>query len=298
MVDLTNIEDLIESGQLVEANEKLSSVIKTDPQNSEALYLKALLSFKRDQFADSVAIIQNAIKITDQDYRFYELLGQAMGLKAQMSGALKGAILLPKIKSAFLKAIDLNPKALKAKEGLFVLYLFTPSVAGGDEAKAIEIIEDIKEYNPGHASLLQAMLFGKNKNDKSAEESIDNALKLCPEDTEVIFKAARFYLAQNSLGKALSTIDSYIKLKPYNPLAYDVKADCFYKKNELTSAIECYKKALELNDAFFPARRKMAETMLEAGDKESAKSEFEYILKNHPKTPAEGIAKKALKGLS
>ena len=295
---LSNVEQLIEVGQFTEAKTKLDSVLKAEPQNNEALYFMGLLTFKRDQYDESVSFLQKAIKITGQDYRYHELIGQAMGFKAQRSGAVKGALLLPKIKTAFLKAIDLNPNALKAKEGLFVFYLFTPSVAGGDEKKAVQIIEDIKQDNPGHAHMLQAMLHAKNKEEKSAVKSVDNALNVCKDDLELLFKAARFYLAHNNVDKALATIEMYIKLKPQDPLAFDAKADCFRQKKEFIIAIELYQKALELNNDFYPGRRKLAECMFEAGDKSSAKIEFEYILQYHPKTPAAAKAKQALKELS
>jgi len=73
--------------------------------------------------------------------------------------------------------------------------------------------------------------------------------------------------------------------------------DLMRLKKDFKNANIWYKKALDKNDNFFPARLKMAKNFIQAGQKDEAVSIYKHILEHNAKSPAAAIARGALKSL-
>ena len=288
---------LFDKGLYSEAEEKIRSILKEDNKNYEAFYYLGYIHFKRDEYDEAVDILDKAIKINDGDARVYEVLGQALGFKAQHAGMVKGAMLLPKVKKTFEKALAINPDSLIAREGLYMFYLFVPGVAGGDEAKAKKFAEEIKKINPARGHLAEALYFSKLKKQEEAEQSFEKAAQNGKDDPEIQHKAGQFFLGIKKFDKAKERFDRFLELQLDNPAAYAAKGDYLAAVGEQDSALEMYNQALAKNKDFFPARFKRAQVWQKKGESEKAKEEYRFIIKNYSKSPLAAQAKKALASL-
>ncbi len=283
---------LIEQGKLNEAESILQNETGT-----EALYLKGLIAFKQDRYDSAIALLQKAVEQDNSQARYHETLGQAYGLKAQHSGAVKGAMLLPKVKKSFQKALEIDPESLNAREGLFMFYLFSPGVAGGDEKKALEIANALLEQNPGHGHLLLALYAAKHQDNAAAENNFEKALELSADDAEIARRASRYFLETNNISRAKKAVERLRSICPDELMTLLALGDLARLKEDFETANSWYKKALAKNDAFFPARMKMAKNLAASGHKDEAAENYRYILEHQAKSPAAGMARQELNKL-
>ncbi len=292
MSDIAEVEKLINAGKLQEAKSLVTNI-----SGSQALYFLGLIAFKQDQYDLAIGYLQKAVDEDKTAVHYYEILGQAYGLKAQQSGPVKGAMLLPKVKRAFLKALELNPDALEAQKGLFMFYLFSPSVAGGDKQKALDIANNLMEHNPAHGHLLLALYAVKNKETVQAENHFNAAFQHGGDDAEIVQRVSRYFLENENIPKAEQAVRQLMQLRQDDIASLVAMGDLMRLKKDFKNANIWYKKALDKNDNFFPARLKMAKNFIQAGQKDEAVSIYKHILEHNAKSPAAAIARGALKSL-
>ncbi len=239
---------LVEMGYFQKAQEQFEKLLGQDKKNPDYLYYLGYIALKQDRFDAALDYLGKAEKQNPNNPRIYEALGEAYGFKAQRSGPLKGAMLIPKAKKAFQKALELDADSVRAREGLFMFYLFLPGVAGGDEAKAQELAAEIAQRDAAHGHMANALLAAKQNKMEQAESEFSKASELASQDTEIQLRAGMFFL-QN-------------------------------KKND--QAIARFSQALDINPAFVPAKFYRAKAFHNSGETEKAKADLNGIISGHP----------------
>lgn len=86
------------------------------------------------------------LKPDEADY-FYKY-GGSLGMRAMEVNKFRAIGLVSDMKSAFEKAIALNPKHLEARWALIELYLQLPGIAGGSESKALRYSNELAKLSP------------------------------------------------------------------------------------------------------------------------------------------------------
>ncbi len=295
MTPLPEVEQKIRGGALDGALQVLESASADEPQR---LYYTALVSFKRDHYDEAIRLCEELLQRDGAESRAHALLGQALGLKAQHSGAMKGALLLPRVKKAFTRALELDEANLDALQGLFMFYLFSPGVAGGDESRALALVEKASGISESHGWLMRGIYHSKRKETEQAMEAFGKAAALCEEDPEVLLRSARFFLEQKEAGKAREVTQKYVQLNPRSLISFELEADLARQEADWERAIARYRQALDINGHYFPARFKLALCLRESGQADEARAELEKLQKEHPKSPVRARVQALLKELS
>lgn len=281
MADLKKAIEDFEEGRLNDAEKQLKSLMSEQVENPDIYYYLGQIAFQKDQFDAAIDYAEKAIGLNERQAAYHELLGQALGLKAQQAGAIKGAMLLRKVKSAFQTALELDPKSLRAREGLFMIFLFTPPIAGGDINKAMELLEKIKTQNRAHGHLAQAMIHLKNNELKAAEQEFEKAIETDDHDREILMRTGRFFLQGKNVHKARQIADLYIKNFPEDPRGYLLLGEAYLDDEQLEQALEWINLAIEKDELFFNAHLQRIKAMLKNGRKAEAQKDADFVL-NHP----------------
>ncbi len=108
-------------------------------------YWLGFISLIENNYDDAINYLDAAIEGDENNHLYYNMLGNAYGMKAQNSGLFKAAFAAPKAKSNWEKALELKPDYLRAKQALFQYYLRAPGIMGGDDDKAKEMALNILE---------------------------------------------------------------------------------------------------------------------------------------------------------
>lgn len=289
---IKEIESYLTKGDLVSAEQGLNALPEVPIQSK--LYYKALIAFKRDDYDQAIQLIEEGLKQDSEDYRWHELLGQARGLKAQRVGMLKGALLIPKVKKSFQKAIELNPQALKAHEGLFLLYLLVPAMAGGDEQKAQEIIEEIRSINSSHGDMAAAIFQARKNALPEALRLFKKAADTGRDDPEIQLRAGRFFMEQGHFDMARECLDRCAALCSADPGNWLALAELYLKSGELEKALHTLNQIIVDHENFIPARLKRAEACMALNRQDDARADYEWICSNHPQSPLAAKAREFL----
>ena len=226
----------VEQGQFQKAQEAFENLHKQDKKNANYLYYLGYIALKQDRFDQAIDFLKKAEKQNPADARIYEALGEAYGFKAQRSGPLKGAMLVPKAKKAFQKALELNADSVRAREGLFLFYLFLPGVAGGDEAKAEVLAAEIAERDAAHGHMARALMAANQKNSTQAEAEFSEAAQTAPQDTEVQLRAGLFFMQNEKYEQAIALFSQALKVNPHMYPAKFNRAKAYKNTNQTERA--------------------------------------------------------------
>lgn len=277
-----------------QAEKKFRALLEDDKNNLELAYYLGSTLIKRDQYDEAVKLLEKACKSDEADYRLYEALGEAYGMKAQNISPIKAALVMPKIKKTFKKALDLNPQALGAREGLFMFYLFAPGMAGGDEDKAAELMQEIKNINEARGFITEGIYQRKQDEIEPAIAAFTTAQEKGEDDPEVQMKAGRFFLNNDLFEKAMLCFNLYLQLKPLDAQGYAAMGELRMKQENFENALSFFNKALEINEHFFPAKFNRARALQQLNRNMEAVSDLKEIIRNYPDSPQAEEAKRVL----
>lgn len=147
-------------------------------------------------------------------------LGNAHGAIAQKAGvSFKGMGAIRKGRSAWEKAIELDPKHLGARQTLILFFLAAPGIAGGSVDKARDQAKAVAGFNPVEGHLAQARIARYEKKPADAEKELDAALALSPSNTAVLAQRGLLRAEMKKFDLALADLRRWRELAPKNRLA-------------------------------------------------------------------------------
>ena len=267
-------EQLLQEHQFKKAAQFLSQY----QNHPDGLYYLSVVKLLTGELDDAIELAEKGLKIAQDKDRFYEWLGDLYSVKAQTSNMFSAMMTVSKIKKNWQKAIEINPNNSSAREKLFMFYLMAPGIAGGDEDKARQILDEVKTSDKLLSLLLEARWQQKEKNYKKARALFKQAVQLAPDSISVLYEAAQFYLRQSQLSEARKLAEKIITAKPERFTGYDLLGDIFTQKDQLDSALAQYDLALQKDPYQYKIEFKKAKILAKMGQKQQAKAIAQKLL--------------------
>ncbi len=281
--DFDSVQTLLNKRQTVKAKSMLQKWIEDDSKQAQSHYYLGVVYLIEGDYEQSIEALEEAIELNGSDYRFYERLGDAYGLKAQKGGMIKAVFAIGDMRENWEKAIKLNPDLVSARERLFSYFSEAPGIAGGDKEKAFKLAQEVLTLKPASGHMLLARYYQKMEEQKEAEYEMMQAVKLDSLNINLINQIGYFYLSQDKPQKALTWMNKYVRLDPDNPNAWDSRGDCFVKMAKFDSALVMYDNALAKDKRFEPSLYNRAVSLQELGRSGEAREAFAHYLKLYPK---------------
>jgi tetratricopeptide (TPR) repeat protein len=181
-------EKFFQQNNFAAAKPLFEDFLKENPNHLKALeYLGDMYGAEKSwDKAKSYYEKLKTLKPTEANYFFK--YGGVLGMKAKNANKFAALGMIPEVKSAFEKAIVLNPKHVQARWALVELYIQLPGIVGGSERKARKYSDELLAISPVDGYLSKGRI----------EEYFDNYDK-----AEIQFKKA------HEIGKSKTT---YLKL--------------------------------------------------------------------------------------
>ncbi len=287
---------LYKNQQLDQASKALKVIKSSDPAYAEARFYLGRVAFDKEEYDDARDYFKEATKADDTKADYYTWLGNAIGTVAQDAGKLRQASLAPKIKNAYLKAVELEPKSLDAQWGLVEFYTQAPGFMGGSWEKAEVAAKAIMEIDPleGHNAL--ATVYLRKEEPELAEKEYMAAAEI---DPGRLGSLGVFYQNQQWYDKAFATFEKAFEKYPETmSLLYQVGRTSALSgtRPELgIQSLERYMKETHVKEAspsHAAAKMRLAMIYEKQGDKEKAKTLYQASLADDPDME---LAKKGLK---
>lgn len=282
-------EALMKAKKYAEAEKAANAKLSTDANNAGALQVKAeliLVEGKTDKLDDAAKYAEQCISAHQQLSECHETLGNVLGTKATAGSMFAAMSYAGKIRDAYLKAVELDPKNFSARSSLLQFYLLAPAIAGGGKSKAQNLVIETAKINSAAGNLLQANIDLKDEKFANAETS---ALSAIPGDIEslsrlqrgVLFNIGASYVQQKKFADAERMFGELQQRYPDKYQGAFGMGRSLQEQGKHKEAYSWFEKAqtLESNAAIY---YRLAQCLQAMSDKPKAISYFEKALSYKP----------------
>lgn len=277
-----HVKELLNKRNSAQAEKILINILNEDENQPDVYYYLGVASLINQDYESAIDRLGKAIDLNDNDYRYYEQLGDAFGLKAQKTNIFSAIFVIKHMRTNWEKAVELNPEIVSARERLFSYYAEAPGIAGGDLEKALMYANQVLSLEPAKGHLLFSRYYTKIENDQEAEKELLAAVRLDSLNSDLLNRLGYHYLGRESPQKAMAVFNKAVGLSPDNPNSYDSKGDCFMHIEQHDSALAMFEKALEKNPEFEPSLYNRAHTLHLLNRIEQAKEAGRHYLRKYP----------------
>jgi Tfp pilus assembly protein PilF len=199
-------------------------------------------------------------------------------MKAQNAGLFKQAFLAPKVKKAFEKAVELNPKLIEAHIGLAQYYWKAPGIMGGDMEKAWKEADAVIQLDEIRGRPFKAGILVSEKKDTEALQEIKTLIVDKSNDWRAWRAAGFFYLQNQMTGDALASFEKYASMRPDTAQSFYLLAYTYLQKKDADKALELAKKSLALDNNYSLALTVLAQAYELKGQKKEAREHYQRLL--------------------
>jgi len=233
---------LFEHKKFEEAKMLLSPIDNEDKEYASAQYYLGIIAYKQKLYDNAADYFEEAIDANDKVADYYNRLGNTYGTIAQYSNLIIQGYLAPKMKNAWKKASDLDPKNTEARWALVQYYTQAPSFMGGSFEKAKEMADDIGKLNKAEGHRALGTVYQWEKKPAGAEKEFTEMAKLNPTFGWVL---ANYYSEQKQYEKAFILLEELLKKNPDDYLAlFQLGKTSILTGQKLVRGEECLKKYL------------------------------------------------------
>jgi len=290
---IEEVKKFIEQREYDLAKPILEFLYEEDEENPEVNYWFSVLSLRQNNYDDAIDYLDVAIEGDKSNYRYYYMLGNAYGMKAQNAGVFKAAFAAPKAKSNWEKAVELKPDFLNAKQVLFQYHLYAPGIMGGDDDKAKEIADELIKLHPafGHVHLASYYLVAE-ENPEKAEQELQYTLNVDSTDTlynrikngnlDLLNLLGYHYLRNNEFPKSKSFFSKAIETAPDQANPYDSMGDYYVAVANYDSALICYDNDLKQNPKVTASKFNKGKMLEKLNRNEEAIAVYKELIKENP----------------
>lgn len=282
---------LIEAGQFAELQKQASARIATKPDDIDAhtaLAIAASNSRDTDQREAALQSLEACAQRLPAAAPCHWGVGSVAGALAMSGGMMKAMTMAPKVKAAFVRALEADPLYTPARSGLVQYYLMAPGVAGGSVSKAQEAASAEQARQPDFSRLLQAQVQMHEKQWSKAEASLaavspaaaakDKSLR---EELQQTWLSLGFnYINNKEPAKAKTIMERLASERADSAYAWYGLGRALTDLGKLDEALAMLQKSAALKDADkLPVDYRLGVAYQAKGDKTNARAALEKALK-------------------
>jgi len=281
--NIEKAKQLLDQKKYTELTALLDKVDDDSPEYAAAQYYLGRAAFDQKKFDDAADYFEEATESKNgQQADYYNWLGDSYGSIAGEANVLKQGMLAPKMKSAWEKAIALDPKNLAARFSLIQFYSQAPGFMGGGMDKAKDMAKQITAISPAQGHRSMGNLFVREKDIAAAEKEYIQMAKLDPTLAPAL---GNFYVNQKMFDKGFAFYDDVIKKDPTNmTAAYQLGKSAALSGQRLDEGEQYLLKYLaytpkQNEPSHAGANMRLAQVYEKKGRKSEAKQKYETALK-------------------
>lgn len=162
-------KELLAAGRVDDAIQTLQDQINHSTPDPEAFNLLCRAYYMLDEWDKGVSACLHARDMDPQNSLYELWLGRVYGEKASHAGFLSAAGQAKKVRIAFERAVELDPKSWEARTDLAEFYVDAPGMVGGGKDKARAQADALMPLNAGMSHWIAGRLAEKEKDPAAAE---------------------------------------------------------------------------------------------------------------------------------
>ena len=243
----------------LEAQKIFETLAAAEPANADVQFYLGRLALQRDDPEQAVTYLEKAAQLSPQDSRMQLRLGDAYGRSAQKAGLFSKMSWAGKCRTAYEKAVELDPKSIDARWSLMEFCRPAPGVVGGGLDKALVQAREIKKLDENRGRIAVAMVFTADKKYDEAFAEFDEALQANPTNYLALFQTGRLAaISGERLDRGLAVLRQCLELSPAEDQPPHAAAhwrigNILEKKGDKSGARTAYEAAIKADPSFLPA---------------------------------------------
>ena len=245
----SDVRTLLNEGQANRAIAVLNQQLAANPRDAEAHNLLCRVFYQEERWDNAVPECERAVSLAPASSIYQLWLGRAYGQKADHSSFVTAATLASKVRMAFEKAVQLDPKNVEARCDLSEYYIEAPPMMGGGSDKAVAQANVLAQQNPAAAHWLRARIAEHRKQIDLAESEYKRAIEADPEPAERLFDLASFYRRMGRLNEMEQTVNRVSATSQKNgPELFDAASLLLRAGRNFPGAIQLFRQYLASNE--------------------------------------------------
>lgn len=210
-------------GRIPDARRAAEACLANKPNDADAHYWMAVVLQHREirDLDEATDHIEEAVERDPNNADYQYMLGGIYGQTAQSAGVFKQALLAPKIKRAFARAVELNPDHVEARIALAQYYLMAPGFMGGDDDEGFRQLDEAAKRNERRGRMAKASMLERKNRLADAENEWKTLTGAYPNDWLPHKNYGYFLLRRQRAEEALRPMARYAALRPDTSDAFD-----------------------------------------------------------------------------
>jgi len=168
--------ELLAAGRVDDAIQTLEQQLSRFPTDAASYNLLCRAYFTLEEWDRGIPACERARDLDPASSLYQLWLGRTYGEKADHAGVLSAASLAKKVRTAFERAVELDPQNWGARADLAEFYLEAPGIVGGGQDKARAQAAAVAPLNPAMAHWIAARIAAKNHDVASTEREYRAAI--------------------------------------------------------------------------------------------------------------------------
>lgn len=273
---------LLAEGRADDAVRVLQKQVSLHPADAESFNLLCRAYFMADDWDPALEACQRAASLAPQSSMYQLWLGRVYGEKADHSSIFSAPGLAKQARSAFERAVQLDPGNWEARADLGEFYAEAPGIVGGGKDKSRAQADALMAINPAMAHWVLARIAEKDKQPDVAEREYRAEIAASHSGARAWLDLAGFLRHEKryeEMKQALRTLNSSLLDRPE---ALMHAAQQLYRSDlDLPFAVgllERYLKAPVEDGPAFKAHDLLGQIYERQGEKRAAAAEFRAAL--------------------
>ncbi|MBC7440134.1 MAG: hypothetical protein H7250_09145 [Flavobacterium sp.] len=176
--DFEKAETLFQQQKFVLAQPLFENFLSQNPNNLKTIEYLGDIHGNFKNWDKAIFYYEKLKNAKPNQANYFYKYGGVLGMKAKESNKFVALSMIGNVKSAFEKAISLNPKHIEARWALIELYLQLPGIVGGSERKANRYAEELYKISPVDGYLARGKIAEYFYRYKEAEKHYSSAFRI------------------------------------------------------------------------------------------------------------------------
>lgn len=212
--DLEKAAAALKAGDLAAAEALVAPRAAATPADAAALHLLSQIRVGQRRAKEAVEAAEAALKADATQPAYHSQLGVALSQRMGEVGFMQMAVLSGKMRKAFEKSVELDPKHVDGLVGLARFYSNAPEIAGGSLTKAAEYAERVKAILPFLGETELGRIAEKREDFAGALAHYEAALAARPESVGLQFNVGRMLARLDRKDEARARFEAVLQAAP------------------------------------------------------------------------------------
>jgi tetratricopeptide (TPR) repeat protein len=250
-------------GNLAQAEALLAEIVHVQPDNTDALYLLAEISYRLGKYDAAIQHLRNALQYDPNNAEAYGNLGFILQGKAQPDEAVQ----------YYRKALQINPHLPEAHSNLGTIFK-----EKGQFDAAIQCYQRALQLNPGAPDTYGnlGITLQKAGRPDEAVPYCRKAVELSPLDATAHYNLGIVLQEKGQLDEAIPCYQKASQINPHDAGIYNNLAFALQENRRPYEAFPYYRKALQLDPTYATAHWNLALALLLTGNFREGWREYEW----------------------